>query len=64
MATIVNLVPRGNGRPAGRSAGESATIIFFTGVRYDRGLTPLPPAAPGPNGQGAATSRKAARTPR
>lgn len=64
MATILSFVPKTAGRQTSRQQAESATIIFFTGVRYERDARARPAAETGPTGPNAATRRKSARTPR
>ncbi|MGE0501474.1 MAG: hypothetical protein AB7I79_07370 [Rhizobiaceae bacterium] len=38
MATILPFIPRSAGNPRPAPPGGSAAIMFFTGVRYERGV--------------------------
>lgn len=44
MAIIVTLPARGPGRSASSDQDVGATILFFTGVRYERDIDPVPEA--------------------
>lgn len=52
MAEILNFVARPKAAPPARegaSARQSAAILFFTGIRYERGDEPAPAdSSPGP----------------
>ncbi|MDP3896194.1 MAG: hypothetical protein Q8Q62_05925 [Mesorhizobium sp.] len=69
MATILSFVPRKVYGTTSRNVSGEATIIFFTGVRYEAGAARgsgnrLPGSEAGPIQPGAATGRNSARTPR